>query len=376
VDSIPAISLFSGTGGLDFGLSIAAPGIRWLCHVEREAYAAAILAARMEDKTLDAAPVWSDIKTFDGKPWHGKVDFITGGFPCTDLSVAGKQAGINGSASGLWWEFARIICEVQPRWVFIENVPPVLASGPARAVLGELSRLGFDAEWTTLRASEVGASHQRKRVFILAHRTSERWRERWISCKRQEELDCGAGAALANTTSQESSTLRIRNEQNQPMSGKSGCDDMENTGSTRIWHQGEPTNGKRRGTKLRQEDRKKCTVWIDSAGGEVANPSQPGRERSKQPELPGSLGLDEGRAATELRETLFPPGPGDTEAWQRILETNPEFAPALEPGVRGMADELASPLHERRHRLRATGNGVVAIQAAVAFTLLMRRIMT
>lgn len=167
------IGLFAGAGGLELGLRIAIDNLETVGYVERDAHAAAVLVARMEDQTLDRAPVWDDITTFDGKPWRGLVDCLSGGFPCQDLSVAGKRAGIDGERSGLWAEFARLIGEIRPRYVFVENVPGLLNNTAMRRVLGDLSALGFDAEWECVRASEVGAPHRRERVFILAQRISD-----------------------------------------------------------------------------------------------------------------------------------------------------------------------------------------------------------
>ena len=163
-----AISLFSGGGGLDLGVTLALPGVRTVCYVEREAYACSVLAARMEEGSLAPAPVWTDVSSFDGRPWRGLVDLVTGGFPCQDISVAGKGAGLAGERSGLWREYARIVAEVQPRLVFIENVA-VLRSRGLDQVLADLAALGFDAEWDCFRASDVGAPHRRERIFILAH---------------------------------------------------------------------------------------------------------------------------------------------------------------------------------------------------------------
>jgi DNA (cytosine-5)-methyltransferase 1 len=123
----------------------------------------------MQDGSLDEAPIWSDVCTFDGRPWRGSVDLVAGGFPCQDVSSAGKRRGLDGERSGLWWEYHRIVREVQPRWVFIENVEGLAARGLGD-VLEALSELGYDAEWGVLAASEVGAPHRRKRLFILAWR--------------------------------------------------------------------------------------------------------------------------------------------------------------------------------------------------------------
>ena len=113
----------------------------------------------MADGSLDDAPIFTDITAFNGRPWRGVVDLIIGGFPCQDLSVAGKQEGIHGKRSGLWFEYARIIREVEPQWVMVENVPPVLAFPAGHAVLRELAESGFDAEWVSVRAADVGAPH-------------------------------------------------------------------------------------------------------------------------------------------------------------------------------------------------------------------------
>jgi DNA (cytosine-5)-methyltransferase 1 len=113
-------------------------------------------------------PRYGDVSILNGGGLEW-VDLIAGGFPCQDLSCAGKRAGIDGERSGLWSHFARLIGEVRPRFVLIENVPGLLGNEPMRRVLGDLSALRFDAEWRVLRASDVGAPHERQRVFIVAY---------------------------------------------------------------------------------------------------------------------------------------------------------------------------------------------------------------
>jgi DNA (cytosine-5)-methyltransferase 1 len=115
------LSLCSGAGGLDLGLAIAIPGYRAVGHVERETFAAATLVARMEDASLDQAVVWDDVGAFDGRPWRGAVDIVTAGYPCQPFSVAGRRLG-SVDPRHLWPHVARIICEVQPPFVFLENV--------------------------------------------------------------------------------------------------------------------------------------------------------------------------------------------------------------------------------------------------------------
>ena len=164
------ISLFSGYGGLDLAVRCALPEARCVCFVEREAPAAAILAARMEDGGMEEAPIWSDIRTFPSELFRGRVAGLVGGFPCQDLSVAGRQAGIEGERSGLFFEIIRLVRELESvEWLFLENVPPVLNFPAGTTVLGELAKIGLNAEWGTLRASDVGGSHRRERAFVLAY---------------------------------------------------------------------------------------------------------------------------------------------------------------------------------------------------------------
>jgi DNA (cytosine-5)-methyltransferase 1 len=167
------LSLFSGIAGLDKSVGLVFPRSRTVCYVEREAFAASVLVARMEDKAVDDAPIWSDITTFDAKEWNGVVDTVAFGFPCTDISVAGKQEGISqGTRSGLFFEACRIIRDIPSvRYLFIENVTGLLANRFMSVVLKELSEMGFDAEWGMFSAKDVGSTHLRKRVFILAHAT-------------------------------------------------------------------------------------------------------------------------------------------------------------------------------------------------------------
>jgi DNA (cytosine-5)-methyltransferase 1 len=171
---VNVLALFAGGGGLERGIRLAAPRARVVCAVEVEAYACAALARSMEAGELDACPVWTDVRTFDGRPWRGRVHLVAGGFPCTDLSNAGKQAGIvAGTRSGLWRHFARVVDEVRPPLVFIENVA-ALAHRGLDHVLADLAALGFDAEWGVFRASDAGAPHQRARLFVLANDASQR----------------------------------------------------------------------------------------------------------------------------------------------------------------------------------------------------------
>ncbi|PHQ97397.1 MAG: DNA methyltransferase, partial [Marinosulfonomonas sp.] len=146
------LSLCAGAGGIDLGLTIACPGYRTVCYVERESYAAATLVARMEDAALDTAPVWDDVGTFNGRPWRGAVDILTGGYPCQPFSIAGQRKGAQ-DPRHLWPHFARIIGECQPEWVFLENVANHLNIG-YREVRCELEELGYGVTEGLFTAAE------------------------------------------------------------------------------------------------------------------------------------------------------------------------------------------------------------------------------
>lgn len=154
-------SLFSGIGG--FSLGAQRVGIKTLWQVEINPFCRQILQKNFPDVRR-----YNDVKEV-GKHNLESVDIISGGFPCQDISHAGKQAGIQvGTRSGLWFEYARIIRELRPKYVIVENVPNLLKNGIGR-VLGDLAEIGYDAEWTCIRASDVGAPHRRERIFIVAY---------------------------------------------------------------------------------------------------------------------------------------------------------------------------------------------------------------
>lgn len=170
IHTFNGLALCAGVGGLELGLSLAVPEYRCVAHIEREAYAAAILVKRMEEGWLDKAPVWDDIGTFDGRPWRGKVDIISSGFPCQPFSSAGRRRGTE-DERWLWPDIARVVRDVRPRYVFLENSPRIVDGGQAE-VLRDLAVCGYNAEWDVFSAFSEGAPHQRTRLFTLAHANS------------------------------------------------------------------------------------------------------------------------------------------------------------------------------------------------------------
>lgn len=168
-------SLFSGIGGIDLGLERA--GMRCVWQVEIDEYASKVLKKHWPDVTR-----FRDVRDC-GAHNLSVVDLMAGGFPCQDISAAGRRAGITGERSGLWSEFYRIICELRPRYVLVENVAALLyplrrdgyiEPAPISRVLGDLSEGGYDAEWQCLPAAAVGAPHIRDRAFVVAYATGNR----------------------------------------------------------------------------------------------------------------------------------------------------------------------------------------------------------
>ncbi len=153
-------SLFSGIGGIDLGFEMAGIQTAWTCEIDDFCH-------ELLSKRFPLATHYTDIKEI-GSHNLESVDVISGGFPCQDISTAGKGAGLEGERSGLWFEMWRIIGELQPRWVFIENVANLTTKGGAR-VLHDLAEIGYDAEWQIISARDVGARHLRKRIWIIAY---------------------------------------------------------------------------------------------------------------------------------------------------------------------------------------------------------------
>lgn len=163
------LSLCAGVGGLELGLHLAlGDDYRTVCYVEREAHAAAILVARMEEGIMAPAPVWDDLLTFDGSPWRGVVDLVSAGYPCQPFSFAGRRDGSD-DPRHLWPQVARVVREVEPAVVFLENVPGHLSLG-FDVVVQDLQGMDYRVAACISSAAEVGAPHRRERLFILAHR--------------------------------------------------------------------------------------------------------------------------------------------------------------------------------------------------------------
>ena len=304
------LALFAGAGGGILGGQLL--GWRTVCAVEWEQYPASVLCARQNEGLLPPFPIWDDVQTFDGKPWRGIVDVISGGFPCQDISCAGKGAGITGKRSGMWTEFARIISEVRPRFVFVEN-SPMLTSRGLGTVLGDLASMGFDAEWGVLSAANVGANHKRERIWIVAEQRD------FLPHAEHDRL--GRGEQLTQSIEKENGDV------------------ADTTNARQLRAQLVESNS-------RSERRRQSQNYFD-----------------KKSEIHGKKMADTDSAHGERNEFT-----------KRGVEKRAFYCEsswwATEPNVGRVANGLAA----RVDRLKAIGNGQVPLCAATAFKLLKERI--
>jgi site-specific DNA-cytosine methylase len=273
------LSICSGVGMLDQAVELVLPQARVACYAEWDSFASSILLARMEESALEPAPVWcGDLGGFDARPFSGVVDILTAGLPCQPYSLAGKRNGNSdhrsfGNGDGPLEDTLRIISECRPAMAFFENVPTWIRGGWFRQFGEQLCGLGYEISSPVfVSAGDIGASHERERVFILAD------------------------------------SMRQRREE------------------SRIWRKFSETFPERE------------AQWHNFDGG---------------------------------GENIFAPGKNSDE-WERILRDSPHFAPEVEPNVRCMVNGDAILVDEsRQDQLRSIGNSVVALQAALAFAILL-----
>lgn len=327
---IHTIGLCSGVGMLEEAVRAALEffGIdsKTVCYVEREAFAVSTLIKNMASGILDDAPIWSDITTFDGAAWRGKVDCVTAGFPCQPHSVAGKRKGTE-DERWLWQDIARIIRDVSPRFVFLENVRGLLSSGGFTPVITSLVSLGFNIEWGVLSASAVGASHKRERVFILAYRDC-------LRKQQSQRVKREVRGRIGNSSKELADTNSKRFKADGFISGKAEGNTMP-----RVVHQ---------------------DIMANAIGFGLRSRGNPNGENDRP-----VIGSDS--------QQLFAPSP-ESSGWQEIITDKPHLAPATEPDICFLDDGLAYMVDaSRADQIRACGNGVVPLQAAAAFVALVQR---
>lgn len=244
------LALFAGAGGGILGGKLL--GWRTVCAVELDSYAASVLVARQNDGCLEPFPVWDDITTFDGEPWRGRVDVVSGGFPCQDISTAGKGAGIDGEKSGLWGEMARVIREVRPRHVFVEN-SPVLTSRGLHRVLGDLASMGFNAQWGVLGADDLGAPHIRKRIWIVANASSRR-----LSQQSEGQMEQPGRPETQRPGADSEEAANAHNTGRKEQRGSVPAEERHHTSQRGNWWGAEPDVGRVAHGVASRVDRLKC----------------------------------------------------------------------------------------------------------------------
>jgi DNA (cytosine-5)-methyltransferase 1 len=355
--AIHSISLCAGVGALDLGLRLADPDIRTVCYVEWAKFPAAVIAARIADKTLPDAVIWDDVTTFDGRPWRGRVDLITAGFPCQPVSLAGQRKGM-ADERFIWGDIARIIGEVRPGRVFLENVPGIITADDGRfldVVLGSLVALGFDCEWDLFSAEETGAPHRRQRWFCLAVSNAGRGTVVGRSgiCA-DASTSCGALADTGDRFVQE------------PGRGSQGRDGAGSTGENDVGH------ADHAGLERWRERSERAREWTArTTDGELGIPNS----RQQQPGYEADTISQSGNARHEYSGTgrgVYPPARNDYAGWSAIDASS---QPAIRRVADGMADGLDPSLFAYRNdRLKAVGNGVVPLTVATAWRELNDRI--
>ncbi|ATX65544.1 DNA cytosine methyltransferase [Roseinatronobacter bogoriensis subsp. barguzinensis] len=345
------LSLCAGGGGLDMGLMLAEPGYHTRCFVEWEDWPRAVLIAAQRAGYFAPAPIWTDLRTFDARPFCGAFDIVLAGYPCQPFSAAGKRGGAD-DPRHLWPDVARVIGECRPEWIFLENVAGHVTLG-LETVLRELWGMGYTPAAGLFSAAEVGAPHQRLRIFILAHTDEPASGHGSLQPGREQRLypeGRGAGAGHHQLVDAEGHGWR---------EGRSGPE---------LW--------------IRRDTPPAC------ASGAMADPGGAELEGQQRGQCDaGGWQIPHGHPALPGRTGLHPPGPGDHDAWRRVLAARPDLAPALgfddclawarrlaadpegsvaaaaEPALRRMADGLA----HRARALRLLGNGVHPLASAYAW---------
>ena len=391
-EGLRELALFAGAGGGILGGKLL--GWRTICAVEWEAYPASVLCARQNEGLLPPFPIWSDICSFDGRPWRGIVDIISGGFPCTDISIAGKGEGLDGDESSMWYEMARVVGEVRPRFVFVENSPMLTIRGGVR-VIADLTSMGYDAKWMVMGAADVGAPHQRDRIWILAtdpnyeprcpeqERKHQRTQKPWGSSQWTMESsvpypDCQSDAMRGDSQDYEKGLAkRGIHARGSVSSSGAGCE--EGTGQSP-----DDAHAQRMGRQARTDvqgvdgDRETPNFFGDLCETQPRKvpdtdgyrPQESTNECLLESQGGSQLQVEQPRNPTEMGDTEssgLPPradGQGQGQPWRASIGSAQWWQ--TEPPV----GRVAHGLPDRVDRLIACGNGQVPLCAATAWRIL------
>ncbi len=415
------LSLCAGGGGLELGVHLAEPAFRCRCYVEWEPAAQAVLVGNMagvlplSDRPDSAgadlpvgasgipphpaharrhagpfhpAPVWDDVRTFVGDAWRGRVNIVTAGYPCQPFSAAGKRGGAD-DPRHLWPDVARIWWETGAEWGFFENVAGHISLG-LETVLRDIYDMGATPAVGLFSSSETGNTHERQRVFILAHRQVERSRkpnDEVSTESRHNARPCprrGGGGLHGDVAHANVGHTGAERQQRggelgfQPDSRGDGASPLGDTAGFG-WREGRTEHG--------VWGRRDATTGTDSVMAHACQPRPQGREQPGSPDQRNRTPAP--RPAPQCgRPYLCPPGPSDLDAWGHVLAMAPDLAPSLairdlvgrandlaamvaegrvaEPQAQSDLRRMADALAARPRALRLYGNGVDPLVSAYA----------
>jgi len=344
------ISFCTGYGGIELGIRRAGVDVRTIVNVEIEAFCCANMAAKIEEGRMDNAPIWTDLKTFPAREFRGKVHGLIGGYPCQPFSSAGKRQGEK-DPRHLWpyiLKHIRAIGDVQ--WCFFENVAGHTTMGLWR-VLSDLEEEGYRVETGIFSAEEVGAPHQRKRVFILAYRECE-GSQRWIYGGQNKERESVDGYSRCGGTSAH---------------GRRDSEQLGNSTSKRP-HRGSENCEGEQSEVLRERLESDEELGNASKHGRGSHQSSEEAKRVERQSKEGRLSELEGGCKQSQDE--WPARPGEEQyEWEepRVTEAQ-SFMGGATHGTTGGVDPIAN----RVDRLRLLGNGVVPQTAELAWVTLWK----
>ncbi|MTH62139.1 DNA cytosine methyltransferase [Paracoccus litorisediminis] len=307
------MSLCAGAGGLDMGLQLAEPGFHTRCWVEWDDYPREAILAAQRAGYFAPAPIWTDLCTFDARPWAGRIDTLLAGYPCQPFSAAGQRKGADDERH-LWPEVARVARELGPalRWIFLENVAGHVSLG-LEAVLRELRSMGFTPAAGLFSASEVGATHERQRIFIVAHRDQRDDERRGIERPEWRDEPSDGSGQLADADTPD------RRQDASP-----GCDADRDAAGWHEAHRGPRSDG----AAMADSDGQGCGWEPELCRGRDADPLSPGPDPDRRgpaalenperagagrgtpdPDQQGRVDLDRGRASLRRGDwTVSPDG--------------------------------------------------------------------
>ena len=386
--TVTHISLCAGYGGIDLGLRGAIPNLRTVAFSEIEGFACANLVSKMESGLLDCAPIWTDLKTFPWRAFRDRVDILSGGYPCQPFSAAGKRLGTD-DPRHLWPFIANGIRLLRPRLCFFENVEGHISLG-LREVISELESMGYKVSWGIFSAREVGAPHQRKRVFILAMANSARderseqkagdWRSLpargstalWPSRPGQPQYAFEPPRVVANSASQRANA------------GHQLCG--EECGQGRALPLQSDDSGEGVGNADCLDRGTSASGWIDDA--EAGSASEDGSDMAnarsvcgERPDPDGICGREicESPRRDEVRSEDSGCGEsdgGEGKAGEPEWKAKPSLGGDANGTARGMDyAELCVTCDNRTDELRLLGNGVVPATATLAFRTLLAELL-